>query len=164
MSLALAYSDGVAGADQQPGVIRCPNCGRANRVPPAAIRGAPHCGACGAPLPWLADSGEADFHAVVEESALPVLTDFWAPWCAPCRVISPLVERMGQELRGRLKVVKINSDTAPSLAARFGIRGIPTLILFDHGQEVARVVGAMDGAALRNWLESHLAAARPGPR
>ncbi len=153
----------MAGVDQRPAPIRCPSCGRPNRVPPAA-RGAPHCGACGAPLPWLADSGEADFQAVVEESALPVLVDFWAPWCAPCRVVSPLVEGIGQELRGRLKVVKVNSDAAPNLATRFGIRGIPTLILLDHGRELARVVGALDGAALQNWVEGHLASARPGTR
>lgn len=146
---------------QQPGLVRCPSCGRANRVPSAAS-GAPHCGACGAALPWVAESGEGDFHAVVEESALPVLADFWAPWCAPCRVVSPLVERMGQEMRGRLKVVKVNSDTAPDLARRFGIRGIPTLILLDHGKEVARVVGALDGSELRRWLESHLAAKPSG--
>jgi thioredoxin 2 len=145
--------------DQQPKLIRCPVCGRQNRIP-ASARGAPHCGACGATLPWLVDSGEPDFRAVVEESSLPVLVDFWAPWCGPCRVVSPLVERMGEELRGQLKVVKVNSDEAPSLANRFGIRGIPTLILFDHGRERARVTGAMGGPALRDWVQSHLASIR----
>jgi thioredoxin-like negative regulator of GroEL len=73
-------------------------------------------------------------------------------------VVSPVVERLGEELRGRLKVVKVNSDNAPSLSQRFGIRGIPTLILFDHGKEINRVVGALNPPALRNWLEGHLPA------
>jgi thioredoxin-like negative regulator of GroEL len=73
-------------------------------------------------------------------------------------VVSPLVERMGEELRGRLKVVKVNSDNAPSLSQRFGIRGIPTLILFDHGKEINRVVGALNAPALKSWLEGHLPA------
>lgn len=136
-------------------VIRCPRCDRQNRVA-AANAGVPHCGACGAVLPWLAESSEADFHDVVEEAALPVLVDFWAPWCAPCRVVSPLVERLAEERPGQLKVVKVNSDTAPTLAQRFGIRGIPTLVLLDHGKEVARVTGALPAEALRNWVTGHL--------
>ncbi|HYM50872.1 MAG TPA: thioredoxin [Candidatus Limnocylindrales bacterium] len=143
-------------------LIRCPNCGKQNRVP-AAARGVPHCGACGKPLPWLTESSEADFPAVVEQSALPVLVDFWAPWCAPCRMVSPTVEQIARELPGRLKLVKINTDTAPTLSQRFGIRGIPTLMLFDHGTVVDRVTGALGAPALRKWVEEHLprAAARP---
>jgi thioredoxin 2 len=125
---------------------------------PAARSGIPHCGVCGAPLPWLAESAEADFQAVVEEAAVPVLVDFWAPWCGPCRIVSPIVERMAEELAGRVKVVKVNSDTAPGLSSRFGIRGIPTLILFDHGKLVDRVTGALPAEALRKWLTDRLPA------
>jgi thioredoxin 2 len=126
-----------------------------NRVRPTG-KGAPHCGACGAALPWLAESSEADFPAVVEQSALPVLVDFWAPWCAPCRVVSPIVEQIGADLRGKLKVVKVNTDDAPVLSQRFGIRGIPTLALLDRGREVARVTGAMSAGDLRSWVDDHL--------
>lgn len=142
-----------------PRVIRCPNCGRQNRVA-ASSAGIPHCAVCGATLPWLAESSEADFHAVAEEATIPTLVDFWAPWCAPCRIVSPLVERMAEELAGRLKVVKVNSDEAPNLGRRFGIRGIPTLVLLDQGREIARVTGALPAEALRQWLNDHLPVAR----
>ena len=139
-------------------VVRCPNCGRQNRVRPAA-GGIPHCGVCGATLPWLTESGEDDYPAVVEQSALPVLIDFWAPWCGPCRVVSPIVEQIAQQSHGRLKLVKINTDTAPNLSQRFSIRGIPTLVLLDHGKELARVTGALPASALRNWVDTNLAKA-----
>src|SRR5213082_3928778 len=132
------------------------------RVRPAAS-GVPHCGNCGATLPWLTESGEADFPAVVEQSSLPVMVDFWAPWCGPCRIVSPIVEKIATELPGRLKLVKVNSDDAPNLSRRFGIRGIPTLVLLDHGKEVARVTGALPAPDLRSWVDQHLpkAAAKP---
>jgi thioredoxin 2 len=139
----------------EPGQIRCPNCGKLNRVRPAAS-GVPHCGSCGASLPWLTESGDVDFNSVVEQASLPVMVDFWAPWCAPCRFVSPIVEQMAQEMPGKLKLVKVNSDLAPNLTRRLGIRGIPTLILFDHGREVARVTGAMGAPELRGWLQDHL--------
>ena len=139
----------------EPALVRCPNCGKTNRVRPAAT-GVPHCGNCGATLPWLTESGEPDFPAVVEQSTLPVLVDFWAPWCGPCRMVSPIVEQIATDLPGRLKLVKVNSDDAPNLSQRFGIRGIPTLVLFDHGKETARVTGALPAPALRSWVDQHL--------
>src|SRR5438067_13197053 len=100
-------------------LIRCPNCGRQNRVPPVAS-GVPHCGVCGATLPWLTEAGDADYAAVVEQSALPVLVDFWAPFCVPCRIVVPVVEQIVHDRPGRLKLVNVHSDTAPGHAQRFG--------------------------------------------
>jgi thioredoxin 2 len=137
-------------------IIKCPNCGKGNRVPPAAS-GVPHCGNCGAALPWLTEAGEADFEAVAEKSSLPVLVDFWAPWCGPCRMVSPALEKIANERAGKLKLVKVNTDDAPNLSQRFGIRGIPTLVLLSHGREVARSVGAQPAPALSAWVDGQLA-------
>jgi thioredoxin 2 len=136
--------------------VSCPSCGRGNRVH-AGAAGYPHCGACGASLPWLVDSGEADFGDVALQSPVPVLVDLWAPWCGPCRVVSPMVERVGGELAGRLKVVKVDVDEAPAISQRFGVRGIPTLVLLAGGRERDRLVGAPpSSAALRSWVEERL--------
>src|SRR5262252_7724252 len=99
------------------GLIRCGHCGRNNRVP-AAASGIPRCGNCHEPLPWIADSGDATFAEVVEQAALPVLVDFWAPWCGPCRMVSPALEQLATEHAGKLKLVKVNVDAAPELQRR----------------------------------------------
>lgn len=141
-------------------IVSCPKCSKPNRVRPAAP-GAPHCGACGKPLPWLVEADQANFQAVVEQSPLPVLADFWAPWCGPCRIVEPVVEELSRERAGRLKVAKVNADVAPELSQRFNVHGIPTLILFDRGQVVDRVTGALSASALRSWVESRLATRQP---
>jgi thioredoxin 2 len=89
---------------------------------------------------------------VVEKSPIPVLIDFWAPWCAPCRIVAPAVEKLSQERAGELKVVKVNTDLAPALQERFGVRGIPTLVLMDGAKERDRVTGALNPDALRQWV------------
>ena len=142
----------------EPPVVRCPNCGKSNRIASAAS-GAPHCGNCGAALPWLAEAGETDFARVAEQSSLPVLVDFWAPWCGPCRMVSPALEQIANERAGRLKLVKVNTDGAPNLSQRFGIRGIPTLVMLAHGKEIARSVGAQPASALGSWVDGQLARA-----
>ena len=129
----------------------------------AASKGAPVCAVCKSDLPWIVQADEPDFEFVVLASALPVLVDFWAPWCAPCRYVSPLVERLAEELRGRLKVVKVNTDDNPGLSTRFSIRGIPTLMLFDRGRQVTRQTGALEAVALKSWVDGYLASARPAP-
>jgi thioredoxin 2 len=139
----------------EPKIVRCANCGQKNRVR-AAASAPPHCGRCGRPLPWLADAGSADFEAVAERSPVPVVVDFWAPWCAPCRIVSPALERLAEEMAGRLKVVKVDTDAEQALASRFGIRGIPTLVLMEGGRERDRVTGAMGVDPLRSWLEARL--------
>lgn len=110
----------------EPKVVTCQNCGQKTRIR-AAAQGVPHCPKCGQALPWLAETGLSDFSDVAEKSPVPVLIDFWAPWCAPRRIVAPAVERLSEELAGQMKVVKVNTDLAPGLQERFGIQGIPTL-------------------------------------
>lgn len=139
----------------EPKVVACPKCGQKTRVRSAA-EGVPHCPRCSTPLPWLTESGGSDFNAVVEKSPIPVLIDFWAPWCGPCRMVAPAVEKLSSELAGKLKAVKVNTDLEPGLQERFGVRGIPTLVLMDAAKERDRVTGAMGFDALRRWVEPHL--------
>jgi thioredoxin 2 len=136
-------------------IIVCPDCGRKNRVPDAAP-GKPSCAICHSPLPWSVTAGDDTFDRVAAGSDLPVLVDLWAPWCGPCTVVSPLVERASQAFAGRLKVVKVNVDEAPGVASRFGARGIPTLLLLDHGRELSRQVGAVPWQQLERWIQSTL--------
>ena len=98
-------------------IVTCSNCGKRNRLP-AAARGIARCAACHTALPWLTAAGDGDFDQVVTASTLPVLLDLWAPWCGPCRVVAPGVERVARELAGRLKAVKVNVDEAPRVAER----------------------------------------------
>jgi thioredoxin 2 len=143
-------------ARQAPGVVRCPKCGQKNRVP-AVSSGTPRCGNCKAPLPWIVDAGDDIFPAVADESSLPVLVDLWAPWCVPCRMVSPVLEQLATDMAGRIKLVKVNSDVAPQVSRRFEAQAIPTLVLLDRGQVVARQIGAAPADALRRWLEQALA-------
>jgi thioredoxin 2 len=122
-------------------VLTCPNCGTKNRIGPSA-KGAPHCAKCGTPLPWVVDANEATFEVQVK-AAPTVIVDLWAPWCGPCRVVSPILEELAKESKGRLKVVKVNVDENPGLSARFGAMSIPTMIVMKDGKDVDRIVGAM---------------------
>jgi thioredoxin 2 len=140
-------------------VVQCQNCGKKNRVP-AAAPGVPRCGNCHQPLPWIADAGDDNFSEVVEKSVIPVIVDFWAPWCGPCRMVSPALEALVHDLAGQVKLVKINVDEAPKLSERFSIRAIPTLMMMSHGETVAVQQGALPKAPLRAWAEESLASAR----
>src|SRR5918994_2388816 len=142
-------------------VIECPNCGRKNRVP-AAASGVPRCGNCHQPLPWIADAGDDDFAEVVEGSRIPVLVDLWAPWCGPCRMVSPALEQIAREYAGRVKLVKVNVDETPKLSERFEVRAVPTLLLMQRGQAVARQAGAAPVHALRSWVDAALAGKASG--
>jgi thioredoxin 2 len=142
-------------AREAAGVVRCPKCGKKNRVP-AVASGTPRCGNCKAPLPWVVDAGDDSFAAVADESSLPVLVDLWAPWCGPCRMVSPVLEQLATDMAGRIKLVKVNADVAPQVSRRFEVQAIPTLVLLDRGRVVARQIGAAPADALRSWLEQAL--------
>ena len=139
-------------------VTACPSCGKKNRVR-STPTGLPRCAACHANLPWIVDATADSFDSEIT-STLPVLVDFWAPWCGPCRVVSPVVERAGRDNAGKLKVVKLNVDEAQGVASRFAVQGIPLLVLVKDGNEVDRVVGAVPEVQLRAWLQPRLHAAR----
>jgi thioredoxin 2 len=144
-----------AGAPAGPvSTLTCLTCGAKNRITPSE-RGAPHCGKCGAILPWIVDASDATFD--VEVRAAPaVVVDLWAPWCGPCRFVSPILEQLAAEFAGRLKVVKVNVDENPRLAAAFDARSIPTMIVLRSGQPVDRIVGAMPKPDLAARLSPHL--------
>jgi thioredoxin 2 len=134
--------------------IACAACLTPNRVPVARLAEAPQCGKCGAPLldGHPVALAEDKFDAFVARTELPVLVDFWAPWCGPCRAMAPAFEKAAGELCDKVRFVKVNTEEAQSLAARSGIRAIPTMVLYRAGKELARVSGAMDAGALRRWV------------
>ena len=134
----------------------CPACGRRNRLPRVA-GGRPRCSACHTDLPWLIEAGDVDFDAVVTASRIPVLVDVWAPWCGPCRAVAPVVEQLARDRAGRLKVTKVDADTAPGVSARLRISGIPTLLLFAEGRDQARLDGAQPATTVQRWVDQHLA-------
>jgi len=140
------------------GLIRCAHCGQMNRVP-AAAAGTPRCGKCHQPLPWITDADDATFGEVAESVKIPVLIDLWAPWCGPCRMVSPALEQLARDLAGQLKLVKVNVDVSPQVSRRFDAQAIPTLLVLRDGKVVARQTGAAPLAALRVWVEDALAGA-----
>ena len=142
---------GVAAA-----IVPCVSCGKRNRVP-AAASGAPRCAECKTPLPWVADAGDENFGSVAECAPIPVLVDLWAPWCGPCRLVSPALESLARQYAGRVKLVKVNVDEAPRTSQRFDVQGIPTLLVLRGGKVVSRQTGAAPEAALRGWLDRALA-------
>ena len=122
-------------------ILTCKNCGAKNRIHPSP-RGVPTCGKCGETLPWLVDATDATFD-VEANASVSVVVDLWAPWCGPCRFVSPILEELSREYAGRLKVVKVNVDDNPALAQRFDARSIPTMVVLQNGRAVDRIVGAM---------------------
>ena len=137
--------------------IRCPLCHKLNRVDLARVRQGPKCAACGRPI--LLDRPvpitESDFERVIGDAEVPVLVDFYADWCGPCKVMAPVLDELAHDRTGELLVAKLDTDRSPQIAVRFEISGIPTVILFRGGREVARETGAVS----RQRLDALLAAA-----
>jgi thioredoxin 2 len=138
-------------------VTACPHCGRKNRLP-ASGQGVPRCGNCKRPLPWIVPAGDDSFADVVERSSIPVVVDLWATWCAPCRAIGQALETIATDLAGLIKVVKVDVDASPRTAARFEVRAVPRVLLFDRGRLVSDRTGALSAAQLRQWIEQSLPA------
>ena len=138
--------------------VACPACNALNRVPQARLGDAPNCGKCGAPMfvgkPLALDA--AGFHAHGERAELPLLVDFWAPWCGPCRVMAPQFEAAAAQLEPGFRLAKIDTEAQPALGGRFGIRSIPTLVLFRQGRELARQAGAIGTADIVRWARQNL--------
>ncbi|MER7777759.1 thioredoxin [Streptomyces sp. NPDC096191] len=132
--------------------VTCPHCGRGNRIPVTG-EGRPRCGHCKQYLPWIVDAGDGDFGEVVEQATVPVVVDLWATWCGPCRMVSPALEQVARDLAGRIKLVKVDVDKNPLLSGRFEVQAVPTLLVLDRGETVARQAGAAPAHVLREWVE-----------
>lgn len=139
-------------------IVRCPGCGTKNRVP-AVASGVPRCASCHTPLPWFAEADDSRFADVAEKSPLPVLVDVWAPWCGPCRMVTPALEHLAEQHAGEVKLVKVNADHSPRLSQRFSIQAIPTLLVLSGARVVARQVGAAPESRLAQWLADGLRSA-----
>lgn len=138
--------------------IKCPHCLRTNRVPPARLGDKPNCGACKKPLlnGDVANLDDASMASFTGQSDLPVLVDFWASWCGPCKAMAPEFEQAARNWAGKVSFAKLNTEQAQQSSSQYGIRSIPTLILFRGGREIARKSGAMPAAQLSAWLNSEL--------
>ena len=140
--------------------LTCPTCGQANRVPVSRLSDRPKCGICGA---VLVDGGVAELDAVTHDKVtrgdgLPVLIDYWAPWCGPCRMMAPEFAKAAKSLTGQARLMKLNTEDHPQVSSRAGIRGIPALILYRNGRELGRLAGARPAADIAAFVRQHLPA------
>ena len=138
--------------------VVCEHCGTTNRVSRERLDDAPRCGSCKAPLleaaPFALTTESFDRHLLRDD--LPIVVDFWASWCGPCRAMAPAFEEAAKRLSPNVRVAKLDTEAEPAIASRFGIRSIPTLIAFDKGREIARASGALPLPQLMEWIRSHV--------
>jgi thioredoxin 2 len=148
-------------ADRGGALVRCPSCGKTNRIRYAALASKNQCGSCRTPLKPPGTPVEVSdamtFDVVVQSSTLPVIVDFWAPWCGPCRMMAPELDKVAAAAQGEWLVVKVNADAVTDLAERLRIRSIPTLAIFQGGREIDRVAGARSAEDIRSLVSAKLA-------
>lgn len=138
--------------------LACPQCLAVNRVPDARVVDNPKCGKCAAPLlpGQPVDLTAANFDSFIQKSGLPVVVDFWADWCGPCKMMAPVFQKLAAEMNTQVRFAKVETEAHPQISMRLHIRSIPTLILFKQGVEVARSAGAMDALSLKRWLTASM--------
>ena len=141
-------------------IVTCANCGQRNRLPYDRLAQRPHCAKCqteiGAPMEPINIEDETEFVALTTRSSLPVLVDFWADWCGPCKMIAPEMAKVAAQGAGKWVIAKVNTEALPDIATRFAVHSIPLLALFDKGVEVARQAGAMPAPDIRHFIERNL--------
>lgn len=138
-------------------IVECPSCGRSNRVPPEHLADTGRCGACHADIPPRASPIAADpelFREIVKNARVPVLVDFWAGWCAPCRMAAPEVEKTARAMAGRALVLKVDTEAHPSLAGQYGVQSIPNFLVLRGGLILKQQPGVVPSEALNAWLEA----------
>lgn len=140
-------------------IVKCDHCGTKNRVPRARLDQRPVCGRCKSPLSIgrgfgrVVEITDQTFDTQVLSAAIPVLVDCWAPWCGPCRMVGPVLEQLAEEYAGRIKIAKLNVDENPRIASRYAIRSIPTMLVFNRGEMIDTMVGALPKAEIEQRLQ-----------